>query len=838
MADGRINIYYQEHGLDNLKGLDELNKIADAESKLSDTLQAGAADAMKAMDSYGDSVEDAAKDLTNYVNQQKEARATIKNAAKDYKIFGTTINDIQAKQQQLAKSYKVLSLAVGGSTKGLKLFRLALLSTGVGVLVIALGSLVRFLTSTQKGINIVNKSMAQLRAITTVLGDRFEGMGEAIFNAITNPQKALNTFVDLLKSLPGRVLDNISNRFTALGNTIDLIFKGKFSEAAKASVDFFTGIEDTVDKTVDGYNNLKDATVDIVEEIRREVAITGQLEDAKVRLRNAQNELIVLEAKLGAEIKSTNRIAEDVTKTFEERLTAINRTEAANKELLDARLGAARENLRIMQAEAALSDNLAETERELAEARARIFSIEAEYQESATTFQNRRNALYDQQKAKLEEIRLEMEKLAKIQREGEVDGINQLVKVLEEAAKKSRDLKTILSDTGGQLLSEDSIVGVESFVNAFGEKITKEFIKNPPKITLDIDTSGGTLDGPNFVDNIRDGILTGFEKLDGLLASDEFAAFKLTFDSITTLFTSSIDKQIAGINELIAARDNNIRELDSQLKEEEDRQKKGLSNNVDSIKQALADEVAAKKKAQEEAQQLQKEAQRFQLINDSIQQASSLITAGAQIFKGFSSIPIVGLPLGIAAVAALIGAFAKLKLDSFAATQLYTGTQGNQIQDFFGQPTGSHSDKPGSGGKGLSLVDNATGRPVGVTISGKEALVTEQGTGILGNLLTDVELNPSKYAGRDLVAELDGLRIPKLGSTVRSLSNYSTTSNRERGITATEMEQILEEQNRMHEQKMKQILEDIPQWLFLPKGVRGDIFKKSKNKTTKIRVSR
>ncbi|MBD8001539.1 hypothetical protein [Phocaeicola faecium] len=69
-----------------------------------------------------------------------------------------------------------------GWTRVLKLLRVALVSTGIGVLVVALGSLVSYFAKTQKGIELANKLMASLGATVNVLVDRVSKFGSVLVN--------------------------------------------------------------------------------------------------------------------------------------------------------------------------------------------------------------------------------------------------------------------------------------------------------------------------------------------------------------------------------------------------------------------------------------------------------------------------------------------------------------------------------------------------------------------------------------------------------------------------------------------------------------------------------
>lgn len=84
---------------------------------------------------------------------------------------------------------KTEMIAVSASTTGwikvLKLLKVALIGTGIGALVVALGTLVAWFTKTQKGVEAANKIMAALGATINVIIDRASKLGSALVNLFT-----------------------------------------------------------------------------------------------------------------------------------------------------------------------------------------------------------------------------------------------------------------------------------------------------------------------------------------------------------------------------------------------------------------------------------------------------------------------------------------------------------------------------------------------------------------------------------------------------------------------------------------------------------------------------
>jgi len=91
----------------------------------------------------------------------------------------------------------------------------------------------------------------------------------------------------------------------------------------------------------------------------------------------------------------------------------------------------------------------------------------------------------------------------------------------------------------------------------------------------------------------------------------------------------------------------------------------GYANNVATAKK----ELQLEKRNQAQKQKILEEAQRRQQAIDTLTQASSLVTASANLWSAFSKVPIVGPALAIAAIAAMWASFAVAKVRAVQITK-------------------------------------------------------------------------------------------------------------------------------------------------------------------------
>ena len=125
------------------------------------------------------------------------------------------------------------------------------------------------------------------------------------------------------------------------------------------------------------------------------------------------------------------------------------------------------------------------------------------------------------------------------------------------------------------------------------------------------------------------------------------------------------DAEVKAAEAAVAAAEKRVEAAQSAYDAEVEGRNNGYANNVATAKKELQQE----KKNQAQKQKLLEEAQRRQEAINSVIQASSLTTASANLWSSFSSIPIVGPALAIAAIATMWASFAAAKIKAVQATK-------------------------------------------------------------------------------------------------------------------------------------------------------------------------
>jgi hypothetical protein len=150
----------------------------------------------------------------------------------------------------------------------------------------------------------------------------------------------------------------------------------------------FKGAIETVRKGFEG----------IGDEIRNDVKAAIELEQAMNRVKVAERELAVDRAEANKQIVQARLIADDLTKSTEERTAAIKRASALEEQVFNKEMTQAKERLRILQAQADLNES------DEATLRARVIELETQNLGRRKRLQTEINALLNEELAKTKEL--------------------------------------------------------------------------------------------------------------------------------------------------------------------------------------------------------------------------------------------------------------------------------------------------------------------------------------------------------------------------------------------------------------------------------------------------
>jgi hypothetical protein len=232
------------------------------------------------------------------------------------------VGGLQAQKVALQASTTTL----GGTSKALRVFKLALISTGIGAIVVALGSLIAFFLSTQKGIDAVTKVTRPLQAVFQSFLGVIQELGESLFDAFSNPKEAVLGLWESIKTNIVNRVAGIGGIFKALGKIISSGFTDGYKDLADSTLQVTTGVENLIDKTVDAS---KKAAAFLAESLKK----GAEIDKLTKQIEESENKLIITRAKSLALIKAQELISKDKAKTDKERNDSVKEALRLSNEL-------------------------------------------------------------------------------------------------------------------------------------------------------------------------------------------------------------------------------------------------------------------------------------------------------------------------------------------------------------------------------------------------------------------------------------------------------------------------------------------------------------------------
>jgi len=346
--------------------------------------------------------------------------------------FGQQIQAVVGNLGQIKTAIGKFSTAQKGlltSTKatngGLKAFRVALISTGIGAIVVALGTLIAAFLSTQRGVDALTKVLRPLQEImNSILGvvqnlatsglDRlkkaFEDPKQAAIDLGNAIKENLITRILAVPKLIKAAASAYINSFKLIGLGIkkvlsDVPLIGKFIDKEQLEKD----LETAKQEVVSSFSELKDASIELslgvdVDKVKEAAGAVGdffseaaargteidqltkQIERASISLNREREKGLLIFAQ-------QKKIAEDTNATTQEQLAAAAKAQQALKDVTKLEVDQVNRQVRLAQLKAESNDTDIEGQKEIQDLIAERERIEAQATEKSIEIRNKSNSI-------------------------------------------------------------------------------------------------------------------------------------------------------------------------------------------------------------------------------------------------------------------------------------------------------------------------------------------------------------------------------------------------------------------------------------------------------------
>ena len=359
--------------------------------------------------------------LMNYINTGKIKQQTDEAAAVATEAVGTAMESTTAATAATSTTMSATATATAATgtamnattvatTKtslAMKVLRGALISTGLGAIIVLLGSLIAYFTSTQEGVDKVARVTTKLKVGFDTLLGVFQKLGKAF-------KEGFGSLFTMIKEAGGLVIDVLVlpikqtiGVVKGLGNLLTGDFKGAWESVSGPVKDLVSDSKETYANSKEAMKGMKaagnsvgEAFKSAGEEMREALKRAERISDIEEQLAASEADFIEQTGTLKQQFKEQNKIAEDTTKTFQEREEAARKSIEIQRSI--NRLAKDRNNLEqeLLNLKFASNDTSDADRAELAKKKAELAEQTAAMLEAETTQNNKVNTIH---KAMLDE---------------------------------------------------------------------------------------------------------------------------------------------------------------------------------------------------------------------------------------------------------------------------------------------------------------------------------------------------------------------------------------------------------------------------------------------------
>lgn len=431
-------------------------------------------------------IKDGAKEATQSIKDFESGASGVLN--KFTGLFGTSFRQINQVLSTFKgglltaeKAAKTAAVGSGIFSKALGILKVAIMSTGIGALVVALGSLIAYFTSSQRGAEKLQRVMAPIKQVFAVIKDFAVKLGEKIVWCFENPGQAIKQFIGWIKDQIMNRIYGLIDSFGALGKIIKSVFtldwdgiKQGMRDFGNATKQIITGM--TEEQRTNAANALGKAWSDAGDKIARANALEKRRQEFKYKELEAEEKM----AKLREQINAARLEADDRERNnAAERLKYNRQAIALTNQLYAIEKGLAKERYDMKVEENSLSETMFDDLKEEKELKMALNAVEAQRLSTLKEMTTKNAELLNQ----VEKERQEREKQLAIERQQAELAAKKQQQLTLKPVVLDEDIQKKL-DEGGALkpieLQVKPTVNKEEFneiIADFGKTITSTMVE-------------------------------------------------------------------------------------------------------------------------------------------------------------------------------------------------------------------------------------------------------------------------------------------------------------------------------------------------------------------------
>lgn len=287
---------------------------------------------------YGDAFREAA-DAAGIFGPQIQALQGIQQA------FNATLAAVAPSLEGTGAAFKKAAIGSISFSEAMKIVRLALISTGIGAIVVAIGGLIAYFMKTEEGAEKLERAMAGLGAAFDVIVGAAASVGKTLMGIFENPKQALVDFSNFL-------VGNFMNRIKAIGVLFRALKRGDLNEFSNGLFQLTLGVEDVGGKV----ERLGQRAAGLAKQAMAAANAMAELEGRFQNVEDAEREFGVQAEKTKLEIDRLILTAKDRSQSEGQRVNNLKKAGQLEEHLLAQELKFANERANILKAQNALRE--------------------------------------------------------------------------------------------------------------------------------------------------------------------------------------------------------------------------------------------------------------------------------------------------------------------------------------------------------------------------------------------------------------------------------------------------------------------------------------------------
>lgn len=378
----------------------------------------------------------------------------------------------------LGGAFSSVKSGVQAGVKAFGTLRGAIASTGIGLIIIAISALVEWFKKSSEGSKALAMGTAALHQIFSILSGVLVKVGDFLVMCFTKPKEAIHAIGEFIQSQITNRIEGIKKSASALGEIFSGNFKQGLKDLGSGLLEAETGIKNLEGKTKAFLENVKKQAeaAAALEERRRNLIKETRIEEEK----EAETQRSI--SKLRDEAMNKEKSREDRLKALQQADNLELANMAAKRKLAREDLAITQQQIELNQQAGVKND--ASLLDELSQKRTKLTQTETEYYDNSRKLKKSEIAIDQQIKAEEQKIQEDKEKnlLAhdqetyKITLENLTNNIAQRNKLLDQ--ERTDNLKKLSDQYAKGLISEQ-------LYNEGKIKIDNDYNKNSDAQTLE-----------------------------------------------------------------------------------------------------------------------------------------------------------------------------------------------------------------------------------------------------------------------------------------------------------------------------------------------------------------